>query len=130
MSFQRQQLADLEARVAKLEAALAQPLPPPPALTTPMKILRIVDMTAAEAGLQREDLLGKCRRLDIVAARHTAMYLAYETTPASTVTIAEVFDCDHTGVSYGVRRIRQMAATNPVLAAELARTTALLSQLK
>ena len=116
MSFQRQQIAALECRVAKLEAALAQP---PPPLTTPMKVLRILDMVAEAHGLTRDHLIGKSRLGRVVRARHLAIYLAYATTSAGVRDIAQIFERDQSGASYAIRHVRDLAESDPATRREV-----------
>lgn len=123
MSFLRQQLAELEVRVAALEAASRQAPPsapaPAPELTLRMKLLRILDAVAAAYGIAREEILGPGRRAELVRARHVAWFVSYATTCAGLQTLGELYERDHTGVSYGIRQITTRMKTEPALEAEV-----------
>ncbi len=76
---------------------------------------QIVDLVCAEFGCARQALLGCSRYQELVAPRHTAMYLMRTMTKAGTSHIARFFSKDHASISHGVNRIREDIKSDPDL---------------
>ncbi len=75
-------------------------------------------------GLKREDLLSERRTRAVARPRQMAMYLAKSLTVRSYPDIGRRFGGrDHTTVLHGVKRIEQLRAEDPALAADLAALT-------
>lgn len=71
----------------------------------------------ARFGLTPQILRGPKKQRGIARPRQIAMYLAREMTPLSYPRIAAWFNRDHTTVLFGERRVRQLMAERPKLAA-------------
>jgi hypothetical protein len=81
----------------------------------------ILGACAVFYGVSISSLFADQRTLDIVKARHIAMYLAKELTPRSLPDIGRrMGGKDHTTVLHGVRKIAALIKTDPNLAAEVA----------
>jgi chromosomal replication initiator protein len=100
----------------------APPTPPAPAPETPWRPLRgarIRDVVARHYGISRAEILGGCRCVDFVQARHVAMYLCVRLGGLSLTMTGRVLNRDHTTVLHGVKRITRLSAESAVLAAEV-----------
>jgi hypothetical protein len=80
----------------------------------------IQEKVAGYYGLSPADLKGPRRHRYVVLARHVAMYLVREETPASLPVIGDAFgERDHTTVFHAVRKIRAQLQTDEELRADL-----------
>jgi chromosomal replication initiation ATPase DnaA len=108
--------AELEAEAAKAAQADAEIR----SMGT-IPIGAILGACAVFYGVPISSLFADQRTLDIVKARHIAMYLAKELTPRSLPDIGRrMGGKDHTTVLHGVRKIAALIKTDPNLAAEVA----------
>jgi chromosomal replication initiator protein len=97
----------------------------PPARTT---VKDIVEATATEFGVEKDDLLARDRRPDVAMARQVAMYVARELTPHSLPEIGRhIGGRNHTTVLHAINRVRSARNTNPAVDAAVDN---LLTQLK
>jgi len=91
---------------------------------TPRRIFaaEVIAAVVRARGVSADQIIGQARHLDVVLARHFAMYLVRELCPhLSYPGIGRAFGGrDHSTVMHAVARIRRMAAADPDLAAELA----------
>jgi chromosomal replication initiation ATPase DnaA len=111
--------AELEAEAAKAAGAAQADAEIRSMGTIP--IGAILGACAVFYGVPISSLFADQRTLDIVKARHIAMYLAKELTPRSLPDIGRrMGGKDHTTVLHGVRKIAALIKTDPNLAAEVA----------
>lgn len=82
-------------------------------------ISTIARLVCAECGVSWNEMRSHRRDQASVLARHVAMFLAYEMTPASYPQLGMFFDRDHTSVLAAVRRVRRLMQTDPALAGRL-----------
>lgn len=100
------------------ERALAAIAPPASHAVTPERVIAHV---AEHYALNPRELLAKKRTRAIAAARQIAMYLTRELTDYSLPRIGEAFGGrDHTTVLHACNKVRELAARDRDLAAELA----------
>ncbi|MBP3436443.1 MAG: chromosomal replication initiator protein DnaA [Clostridia bacterium] len=78
----------------------------------PLTIERIVRIVSEYYDISAEDIKGKKRSANIVAARHMCIYLIRELTTLSLQDIGEYFDRDHTTVIYSIEKIENEMADN------------------
>jgi len=111
--------AELEAEAAK--AARAAQADAEIRSTGIIPIGAILGACAVFYGVPISSLFADRRTLEIVKARHIAMYLAKELTPRSLPDIGRrIGGKDHTTVLHGVRKIAALIKQDPNLAAEVA----------
>ena len=85
---------------------------------------RIIERVSAHYGLVPGQLKEKTRLQVICDARHIAIYLIGQHTVLSAASISKLFGVSARGtVLYAARRVREMSALQPRLAAELAQLT-------
>ena len=88
----------------------------------------IIRAVADYYGITITDLLSDRRTVEVVRPRQIVMYLARLLTTQSLPRIgARLNHRDHTTVLHGVRRIKAMKASDPVLAGDVARLQNFLS---
>jgi chromosomal replication initiator protein len=76
----------------------------------------IVEATADEFGVGKDDLLARDRRPDVAMARQVAMYVARELTPHSLPEIGRrIGGRNHTTVLHAINRVRRARNTNPAV---------------
>lgn len=80
----------------------------------PCSISEVIDLTAAEFGVRAELLRERGRDSEVVAARHTAMYLARQLTGASLPALGRGFgNRNHTTVLHAIRRTKLRLDADP-----------------
>ncbi|MEP6830024.1 MAG: helix-turn-helix domain-containing protein [Rhizomicrobium sp.] len=79
----------------------------------------IENAVAARFGLTRAQMQSLTRARAVARPRQIAMFLAREMTGHSLPRIGTHFARDHTTVLHAVRRIRRLAAADPVIAAQV-----------
>lgn len=78
----------------------------------------VIAATAKAAGLTRAELLTRSRAIKFVRPRQVAIYVARRMTSASLPLLGQRFGAlDHTTVLYAVRRVPELLAADPALAA-------------
>ena len=93
-------------------------------------IAQILAVVAASAGVTEAQIVGGQRQREVVRARWMAMLLAAEVTGASLPQIGRALAArDHSSVHYAMEAARQLAASDPAYAAELATARALVERL-
>lgn len=95
-------------------------------MSSPIAI--IIARTAEAFGVAVADLTSERRGRSVVLARHIAMTLARQLTPASYPRIARAFRRDHTTVMAAEARTRARLAADPALAARVAGLRAALEE--
>jgi hypothetical protein len=84
-------------------------------------VLDIQIITAKYYGLKLADILSRSRQHKHVKPRQVGMYLAREFTGKSTLKIGRFFGGrDHATAYYAIEKIERLAASDPVLAQEIA----------
>lgn len=97
--------------------------------TSAQQIRAIMKVVSLEYGTSPDELMSERRTANIVLPRQIAMYLAKKTTLRSLPHIGRRFGGrDHTTVLHAVRKIERLTASDPDLAATIARLEAQLSQ--
>lgn len=109
----RRDVADLRARIAKLERGA------PAAVPRRERFHAILDTVASDFGVTTQELLGEGKAANLAVPRHIAMALARRMLGYSLPRIGRLLNRDHTTVLYGIRRITALAEDNPDLAARI-----------
>jgi chromosomal replication initiator protein len=74
-------------------------------------------------GLRRDDLIARCRTMEVAFPRRVAMYLARELTGASLPQIGRAFNRDHATVLHACQHVKESLLQNTALADALVRLT-------
>lgn len=108
-------LETLEARIARVERALVEPV----FAAAPLAMKRLLNTVADVFGVRLAQILSQRRSAPIALARQVAMHQAVERLGYSLPRIGRVLGRDHTTVLHGHRRIQQLLRTDPDLAARM-----------
>jgi hypothetical protein len=83
-------------------------------------IHQVVAQTAKDAGVTVEDILGHCRKAEIVQARHAAMAKAYRMRLGDKMAIAKVMNRDQTSVHHAIQsEASEMTKTDDTFAKDV-----------
>lgn len=113
ITLMRQELAQLTARVAELEARLGPDMPTDGRIT----VRAILDEVSAEFGVPVPEILSPWREERLLPARHASMALARRLTKLSLPQIGRAMRRDHTTVLAGIAAHERREAASPEIAA-------------
>ena len=69
------------------------------------KVEEIITATSKITGVAIMDIMSRRRDPKIIHARHIAMFLVYELTTLSYVSIGRAMDRDHTSIMYAIKKL-------------------------
>lgn len=92
-------------------------------------VQRILRLACQEFGIFHDELLSQRRRTNLVHARWVAMFLMDRHTRLTLPQMGRVMaGMDHTSVMHGIRRMKELIASDPVMAARVAAVEAELTK--
>lgn len=81
----------------------------------PTKVQRVEEVIAQAANVRLEDINGKARDHEIVAARHAVWMIAHDHLKYSYSLIGKFYDRDHTTIMNGVKRFRKGKVSQKII---------------